>query len=265
MTTRFSYMVIDTPTMFADEASTRSCFELVKSCGYEGLELNITPALLEKQELLGSLVEEFELPIPSFLTGTVYSPGMCLSSPDDDSRQKAIEWLIKYLDLGERFDAILVVGLLQGLTRDEPDTEKGLSRIITSMKEVAAQAEQRGVQMVMEPINHLQVGFNNSVGEVRQLVQDVGSPALKPMVDTIHMNIEDQSITQPIFDCGDDLAHVHLCESNGGPFGGGHIDFAAALAALDQICYDGYASVKIYRKASMPEAARSSIDYLRRL
>ena len=51
MTTRFSYMVIDTPTMFADEASTRSCFELVKSCGYEGLELNITPALLDLAKL----------------------------------------------------------------------------------------------------------------------------------------------------------------------------------------------------------------------
>ena len=214
---------------------------------------------------MGFLVDEFELPIPSFLTGAVYSPGMCLSSPDEANRQKAIEWLINYLDIGERFGAILLVGLLQGLTRDEPDTEKGLSRIVASMKEVAVQAEQRGVQMVMEPINHLQVGFNNSVGEVRQLVHDVGSPALKPMVDTIHMNIEDKSITQPIFDCGDDLVHVHLCESNGGPFGGGHIDFAATLDALNQISYDGYASVKIYRKASMAEAARSSIEYLRRL
>lgn len=263
--TKFSYMVIDTPTVFADEASARGCFELVKSCGYEGLELNISSAILEKQDLLTSLVEEHDLPIPSFLTGAVYSQGLCLSSPDEASRQGAIERLIKYLDLGERFDAILVVGLLQGLTRDEPDTATALSRIVASMKEVTSEAEKRGVQLVMEPVNHLQVGFNNSVSEVRQLVRDVGSPALKPMVDTIHMNIEDPSITQPIFDCGDNLAHVHLCESNGGPFGSGHIDFGSVLDALNKIGYDGFASVKVYRKASMAEAASSSIELLRQL
>lgn len=263
--TKYSYMVIDTPTVFADAASARNCFELVKSCGYEGLELNISSAILEKRDLLASLVEENELPIPSFLTGAVYAEGLCLSSPDETSRRGAIECLIGYLDLAERFDAILVVGLLQGLTRDEPDMETGLSRIVASMVEVTAAAEPRGVQLVMEPVNHLQVGFNNSVAEVRQLVQDVGSPALKPMVDTIHMNIEDQSITQPIFDCGPDLRHVHLCESNGGPFGSGHIDFASVLEALDKIGYDGFASVKIYRNASMETAVRSSIQFLRQV
>ncbi len=263
--TKYSFMVIDTPTVFADETSARNCFELVKSCGYEGLELNISSAVLEKRDLLASLVEEFDLPLPSFLTGAVYATGLCLSSPDEASREGAVKCLIDYLDLAERFEAILVVGLLQGLTHDEPDTETALGRIVASMKQVTAVAEQRGVQLVMEPINHLQVGFNNSVAEVRQLVQDVGSPALKPMVDTIHMNIEDQSITQPIFDCGANLAHVHLCESNGGPFGSGHIDFGSALGALSEIGYDGFASVKIYRKASMEEAARSSIEFLRRL
>ncbi len=263
--TRFSYMVIDTPTVFADEASARSCFELVKSCGYEGLELNISSAILEKQDLLTSLVEEHDLPIPSFLTGAVYSQGLCLSSPDEASRQGAIDCLIRYLDLAERFGTILVVGLLQGLTRDEPDTTTALSRIVASMKEVTSEAEKRGVQLVMEPVNHLQVGFNNSVTEVRQLVRDVGSPALKPMVDTIHMNIEDPSITQPVFDCGANLAHVHLCESNGGPFGSGHIDFGSVLDALNKIGYDGFASVKVYRKASMAEAASSSIEFLHQL
>jgi D-psicose/D-tagatose/L-ribulose 3-epimerase len=263
--TRFSFMVIDTPSVFANEASARSCFELVKSCGYEGIELNIARAVLDKLDLLTSLAAEHELRIPSFLTGAAYSEGLCLSSPDESLRQGAVDRLISYLDLAERFDAILVVGLLQGFTRDEPDLETALGRIVASLKQVAAAAEPRGVQFVMEPINHLQVGFNNSVAEVRQVVKDVGSDAFKPMVDTIHMNIEDQSITQPILDCGPDLRHVHLCESNGGLFGSGHIDFAAALKALDEIGYDGFASVKVYRKASMVEAARSSINLLRQL
>ena len=85
------------------------------------------------------------------------------------------------------------------------------------------------------------------------------------MVDTIHMNIEDPSLTQPVRDCGPDLRHVHLCESNGGPFGSGSIDFASVLRVLDEIGYDRFASVKIYRNATHREAARSSIEHLRRL
>jgi len=118
---------------------------------------------------------------------------------------------------------------------------------------------------VVEPVNHLQVGFNNGVSEVRQLIRIVNSPALKPMVDTIHMNIEERSLIQPILDCGSELRHVHLCESNGSLFGTGHIDFAAVLKALDVISYAGFASVKVYRGATLEEAARSSMDYLRRL
>ena len=123
----------------------------------------------------------------------------------------------------------------------------------------------RGVDLVIEPVNHLQVGFNNSVSAVLQLIRDIRSTAWKPMVDTIHLNIEESSLSQPIYDCGEDLRHVHLCESNAGLFGGGHIDFAAVLQALDTIGYKGFATVKVYRKAGLKEAARSSIEYLRSL
>ena len=85
------------------------------------------------------------------------------------------------------------------------------------------------------------------------------------MVDTIHMNIEEKSLVQPILDCGAQLRHVHLCESNGALFGTGHIDFGAALRALEQIGYEGFASVKVYRNATLEEAARSSREYLRQI
>ena len=85
------------------------------------------------------------------------------------------------------------------------------------------------------------------------------------MVDTVHINVEESSLIQPIFDCGSALRHVHLCDSNGALFGSGHIDFAAVLKALEEISYDGFASVKVYRKAAWEVAARSSIAYLRSL
>jgi sugar phosphate isomerase/epimerase len=56
-----------------------------------------------------------------------------------------------------------------------------------------------------------------------------------------------------------------LCESNGGPFGTGRVDFMAVGRALKQIVYTGFASVKVYRQSDLETAARESIDHLRRV
>jgi sugar phosphate isomerase/epimerase len=157
------------------------------------------------------------------------------------------------------------VGLLQGLRTDEPCLDLANERIAKGLTQVARAAEELGCEVVIEPVNHLQVGFNNSVREVLALIEMVGSPAIRPMVDTIHMNIEENSLTGAIRSCGARLRHVHLCESNGAQFGTGHIDFPGVIRALNEINYDGFASVKVYRGAGLEEDARSSLEFLRRL
>lgn len=261
---RYSYIVIDPLVRFDSADEIRRTFSFLKECGYDGVELNLTEPLGVELEQLKRWVDELDLAVPSFLTGEAYNDGLCLSSPDASIRRRTVERLISCLNTAYEFDAILVVGLLQGLRSDEPDPAVAQERIVDGLKAVSAAAEDKGVEFVIEPVNHLQVGFNNSVEEVRGLVQAVGSRAMRPMVDTIHMNIEESSLVQPILDCGAALRHVHLCESNGSVFGTGNVDFVEVLQALTKIGYDHFASVKIYRGATLEEAARSSIQYLSR-
>lgn len=258
--THYSFMLIDSAPIL--DADPDRVFGLLQEHGYEGVELNLTPELIDRLDLVERAIGGCGLTVPSFLTGAAYGPDCCLSSPDVDARMLAVECLIGHLDIAERFDAILVVGLLQGLRTDEPDEMQANRRIADTLRQVSDAAEKRGVAIVIEPINHLQVGFNNSVAEVRSLIKAIGSPALRPMVDTIHMNVEETSLTRPILDCGPELRHLHLCESNGGILGSGHLDFAAVITTLGQIEYEGFASVKVYRKASLEEAAQASMAYL---
>ena len=257
---RYSYMLIDEREVFANDL--QGFLNLIKASGYEGIELNLTPGLLGQLDRVESAVQASDLTVPSFLTGAAYTEGLCFASPDADVRRRTVERLISYLDIARRFDAILVVGLLQGLRSDEADTDTANERIAACLRQVARAAENQAVELVVEPVNHLQVGFNNSVGEVRQLIERIGSPAFKPMVDTVHMNIEETSMLQPIRDCGTNLRHVHLCESNGGLLGSGNIDFGAVLHTLDEIGYDGFASAKIYRNATHKQAITTSLEYL---
>ncbi len=131
-----------------------------------------------------------------------------------------------------------------------------MTRIAVGIGAVAAAAAEVGVDVVIEPVNHLQAGFNNSVAEVLATIDRIGSSALRPMVDTVHMNIEEDSLVAPIHACGRALRHVHLCESHGGQFGTGRIDFPAVLQALAGIGYQGWQSVKIYRKLRFAESGR---------
>ena len=259
---RYSFIVMDRLASFSTPAF-HDALQTLRDCGYEGVELNLTePTGLDLNQV-ARWTRELNLQVPSWLTGEAYSDGLCLSSADPAIRRATVERLIRYLDVAEQFGSILVVGLLQGLRRDEPDALIAGARIREGLRRLADAAERKGIEIVIEPVNHLQVGFHNSVAEVKALIAAVNSPSVKPMIDTLHMNIEEKSLRRPILDCGSALRHVHLCDSNGGEFGSGHVDFSEALRALDDAGYSGFASVKVYRHLGFEAAARTSIEYLR--
>lgn len=257
-----AFIMIERPAAVG-ETELRARLKLLGELGYDGAELQLTDPPGVDLDRLARWLEEEKLALPSFMTGEAYADGLCLSSPDPDIRRRTVQRLASYLPIAKRFGALLVVGLLQGLRRDEPDPVVAGARIADGLKALGEAAERAGVDIVIEPVNHLQVGFHNSVREVTDLIARIGSPAIRPMVDTVHMNIEEAPLTEPIHACGKALRHVHLCESHGGRFGTGRIDFPAVLAALKQTGYAGFTSVKVYRNLPFAEAARSSMAYLR--
>jgi len=261
---RYSFIIIERLGALApDELAAR--LRRLAELGYAGAEFQLVPTGDAFLDRLERLLSDNRLVVPSFLTGEAYGEGLCLCSPSADVRKATVDRLIGYLPTVKRFGAAMVVGLLQGLARDEPDTTVAVARIEDGLKRVTEAAEAAGVDVIIEPVNHLQVGFHHSVAEVRSLIERIGSPALRPIVDTLHMNIEEASLIDPIRACGTALRHVHLCESNGGRFGSGRVDFPAVLATLDDIGYDRWCSVKVYRRLAFAEAARTSIDFLHSL
>ncbi|MBB73048.1 MAG: hypothetical protein CMJ75_00900 [Planctomycetaceae bacterium] len=259
---RYSYILIDRIDSIEKVDGLRQTFDLLKQAGYDGVELNLSTPLGMSLDELERCREESGLVIPSFLTGESYHDGLCLSSPDAQIRSATVGRLIEYLEVAKWFQSILVVGLLQGLRSDEPSASKANGRISDCLRKVAAVAESLAVDVVIEPVNHLQVGFNNSVAEVLAMIDAIDSPAVRPMVDTIHMNIEEVSLSEPIYACRDRLRHVHLCESNGRGFGTGNVDFDLVLTTLQEIQYGGFVSIKVYRE-SLTSAAPASLAFLK--
>lgn len=259
---KISYLVYDP---VPDPAELARRMERVAGLGYHGIELVATHPLGYPLEELAALSRQFGLPVVSLLSGWSYgAEGLCLSSPDAGVRGRAVQRLHDYVGHAARLGAVVVVGLMQGLRGDEPDETTAGERIADCLREVARAAGAQGVSVVLEPVNHLQVGFNHTAAEAAALVERVGSPALGYMLDTVHMNIEERSLLQTIRAHGPRVRHFHLCETNGGPFGTGGLDFAAVLSALRESGYEHFVSVKVYRKVGWEEAARSAAEFLRR-
>jgi sugar phosphate isomerase/epimerase len=236
----------------------------IAALGYQGIELSTSHPMPYPAEEVVALSRKHGLPVVSLLSGWSYSnEGLCLASPREDVRRRAVERLTEYVDYAARLGAVVVVGLMQGLRSDEPAEAEANRRIAACLRPVAEAAVQRGAVVVLEPVNHLQVGFNHTAAEAAAMVERVGSPGLSYMLDTIHLNIEERSVTETIRAHGRRIRHFHLCETNGGPFGTGNLDFDRVRRTLDEVGYAHFASVKIYRKVGWEEAARGAMAFLR--
>jgi sugar phosphate isomerase/epimerase len=249
------------PVPILDELDRRMA--RVAGLGYQGVELSASHPLPYPVEEIIALSRKHCLPVVSLLSGWSYgNEGLCLASPRADVRQLAVERLIEYVGVAGRLGAVLVVGLMQGLVSDEPDENVANERITACLQPVAEAAVTAGTAVVLEPVNHLQVGFNHTAAEAVAMIDRVGSPGLGYMLDTIHLNIEEHSVLDTIRAHGRRIRHFHLCETNGGPFGTGNLAFPAVVRTLDEAGYGHFASVKIYRKVDWEEAARSAMSFL---
>lgn len=262
---KLSYIMVDGPDAFGSFEAFSDVLRHLKDLGYDGVELNLARPQSFETDTLARFTREIGLPVVSFMTGTHYfGEGLCLSSPDASIRRSAVERLQECTEIAARFGALLVVGQMQGFRTDEADPGFALPRIRDALKQVADSAEKNQTTIALEPVNHLQCGFNNTLAEVMEMTDRIGSPRVKPMLDTIHINIEETSLTEPIFRLGKNIAHFHLCETNGDLPGSGHLDFPSVFEALDDVGYDGFVSAKVYRRP-LSEAAEPTLRHLRTL
>jgi D-psicose/D-tagatose/L-ribulose 3-epimerase len=129
------------------------------------------------------------------------------------------------------------VGRTWQMTADERARDTDL--LVKQLGELAAYAGNKGVVLGVEPLNRFETSFINLASQLIPVVDRVDHPACKVMLDTFHMNIEEQSLGDAIRAAGDRLVQVHGCENDRGAPGSGHVPWNDVSAALDDIGYNG--------------------------
>ncbi len=171
-------------------------------------------------------------------------PDRDLIHEDKAVRDSGMAYLKHSIDAAHTLGAINLVGPLYsavGRVWQMTDAERARDTdlLVRQLKELAAYAGDKGVTLCVEPLNRFETSFINLASQVVEVVDRVGHPACKVMLDTFHMNIEEQSLGDAIRLAGPRLAQVHTCENDRGIPGSGHVPWQDVATALKDIHYDG--------------------------
>lgn len=109
---------------------------------------------------------------------------------------------------------------------------------VKNVRTVSKIAESCGVEYCLEVLNRFEGYLLNTALEAKKFVEEVDSPSVKIMLDTFHMNIEEDSMINAILTAGDKLGHFHVGENNRRLPGKGGLPWFEIGCALRSVGYN---------------------------
>ena len=256
-----------------------------KKCGFDILEVNapkVTRMSDAQRDVLKGAIAEAGLSL-------TYSIGMTadmdLVSEDTATRRKGIAFLQQVARAMKHMGGTVLAGINYSswprkLLPDE-DKQTLTDRAIEGVREAIKAAEDNDVIFCVEVVNRFEQFIMNTAAEGIAFAERVGSPNCKILLDTFHMNIEEDSLRGSIVEAGKWLGHFHLGETNRRPPGRGRIPWSEIFGALREINYQGAVvmepfllpggevgrDISVYRdllgSADLDEEAARSVQFVR--
>lgn len=220
----------------------------VKSLGFDVLEVNsgtVTNMPNAERDRLKSAANREGIE----LTYCIGLPAQYdIASPEESVRDNGIAFLrksaqmLKYM--GHKQLGGIIYSSWPGKLPDGADKRQYVERSVTSMREVMKTVEDCGVFFNVEVVNRFEQYIMNTAAEAVEYVQRVGSDHCRVLLDSFHLNIEEDNIHEAIVAAGKKLGHFHIGETNRRAPGRGRMPWDEIFAALRDVRYDGVISME---------------------
>jgi D-psicose/D-tagatose/L-ribulose 3-epimerase len=171
-------------------------------------------------------------------------PDRDLIDPDPQVRQNGVDYLKASMDGlaivgGTNFVGPFYSAVGRTWQQTAEEREDDMQILVEILRDLSDYAAERGIVLGVEPLNRFETSFMTTAEQVIELVDRVNHPACKIMLDTFHMNIEEDSLGDAIRAVGPRLIQVHSNENNRGTPGKGHVPWQEVAQALKDIGFDG--------------------------
>jgi sugar phosphate isomerase/epimerase len=163
----------------------------------------------------------------------MFSPDNDLSSNRAIHRQAAVDYLKRELEFAKQTGAgyILVVPGAVGRPNAYDKTE--FERSVATLRLVADLFVKHDIKAAIEPIRSAEVSFVHTIADAKKFIAAVGHPGIGHINgDVYHMQSEEAHIGEALLDAGDQLANLHMADSNRCALGEGAMDLDAIIMAL---------------------------------
>ena len=163
-----------------------------------------------------------------------------LAHPEAAIRNLAIDYYLRLLDFATELNQPLVschgyVGRVRALSSQAEEYRL----FVDAVQQLAERAARLNLRLVIEVLNRYEAHLVNTARDAITFVTDVGADSVGILLDAYHMNIEEGDPAGAIREAGNRLWLYHAADSNRQALGRGHTNFAAQVAALDDIDYNG--------------------------
>lgn len=171
-------------------------------------------------------------------------------SPDAASRQKAVEFLKRMIDISMGIGSKIVGGpnyAAWGYITGSSRTDDEWKWAVDTIRKAAEYAKQQGdVVLAFEPINRFETYFINIAADAVKFAEDIGLDNVGVHLDTFHMIREEKNIPDAVKACGDRLFYLHVCENDRGIPGTGLVPWKEFFGALKDIDYKGIVTIESF-------------------
>jgi D-psicose/D-tagatose/L-ribulose 3-epimerase len=250
--------------------------EYAAKLGYDGLEvapytLSDEPHRMGAAQLAAarSAAADAGIAVTGLHWLLVKPGGLSISTRDDAVRRKTIDVMLAFIDqcaeLGGRY---LVHGSPHQRRVDPGETRAAaMARARDSFAAVADRAARAGVVYCIEPLASEQTPLINTLDEAAAMVAEIGSTAVKSMLDCSSAGRMEKEALPALIDRWlpkGVIAHVQVNDRNRQGPGQGEQRFAGVFASLKKHGYRGDVAVEPFDYVpDGPAAAARAIGYVR--
>lgn len=181
-----------------------------------------------------------------------------LCSDDAAKRQAGRDYLAYCAETAQALGAAIVGGPLYGNPLvfaaraphvvPEALRQARVAYCVEGLTRGAEAAARCGIRFGVEPLNRFETDILNTTRQGVALMQMVNHPSIGLVLDTFHMNMEDDDICSALREAAAHMIHFQANENHRGYLGTGHIDWNPVVRTLADIGYSGTISLEPFRR-----------------
>jgi sugar phosphate isomerase/epimerase len=126
-------------------------------------------------------------------------------------------------------------------------------------------AEDYSIMLLLEPLNRYSTPYCTTAKDAIDIAKQVNHSNFGILLDTFHMNIEEDSLENAILTSANLLRHTHFADNNRKMPGYAHIDFELVLKSLRHIEYNGFISFEPILNTYTLTSAKNGLNFIKSL